>query len=371
MLANWLRTGGMIAVAVCLAACAPTVEQAKGPTDTPEHHYAAGQKFVEQAKYADALVEFERARALAPKYAPAYEGIALAQLGLGQADKALEAAEKVKDLAPRYVPGYIAAGRVKMAKGDLKAALKEFDEAIALDGKSAPAVYYRGEAYLRGFEFAQAERDFDRALQLNPQYAAARREWERSMKIRMAAPGTAIGKKIALAEPITRADLAALIATELGLEEKLRSRRPELFDPSYRPPQSSFTLRPPASPAMTDMDGHWAKGYVELVTKLQLMQPFPDHTFRPGEPVDRATYALTVQEIIAVATNDDGIRRKFIGGVTPFPDVRSDHFAFNAAMISTTRGILEAEKKSGAFRMADPVSGPDALLSLRKLAELF
>ncbi len=101
------------------------------------------------------------------------------------------------------------------------------------------------------------------------------------------------------------------------------------------------------------------------------MEAFPDRTFRPADQVDRATYAMTIQEILVVASGDETIRRRFIGSVSPFPDVRNDHFAFNAAMVVTTRGLLEAEMQSGAFRLTDPVSGPDALLSLRKLAELF
>jgi hypothetical protein len=40
-------------------------------------------------------------------------------------------------------------------------------------------------------------------------------------------------------------------------------------------------------------------------------------------------------------------------------------------VVVTTRGLMEAERPSGAFRLVTPVSGPDALLAMRKLAELF
>jgi len=365
------KLGTVVLLGLWLAACATVGEKSQGPTDTPEHHYAAGKKFLDEKKFNDALAEFDRARALNPKYAPAFEGIALAHLGLGDLAKAEEAAESAKDLDSKFVPGYVAAGRVQTAKGEIKKAVAGFTRALELDNRYFRAHYYRGQAYLQDYQFARAERDFDAALQIDPMFAPARKEWERSMKIRMAVPGTAIGKKIALADPITRADLAALIATELGLEEKLRKRRPELFDPSYRPPQGT-QMPAMTPPAITDVDGgHWARGYIELVTRLSLMQPFPDRTFRPADRVDRATYAMTIQEILVLASGDETTRKKFIGSVSPFPDVRNDHFAFNAIMLVTTRGLLEAEKQSGAFRLTDPVSGPDALLSLRKLAELF
>ncbi len=80
---------------------------------------------------------------------------------------------------------------------------------------------------------------------------------------------------------------------------------------------------------------------------------------------------MTIQEILVVASGAETIRKRFIGSVSPFPDVRGDYFVLNAIMLVTMRGLLEAEKKSGAFRLTDPVSGPDALLSLRELAELF
>jgi tetratricopeptide (TPR) repeat protein len=367
----WAKAGSLALAAMWLAACATMGEQSKGPTDTPEHHYAAGKKFLEEKKYPEALAEFTRAKALQPKYAPAFEGMALASLGLGDLGKAEEAAETCKDLDVRYAPGYVASGRVQAAKGQIQKALGEFDKALELNPEYAEAYFYRGQTYLRDYQFGKAERDFESALRVQPMYSAARMEWERSMKIRMAAPGTAIGKRIALADPITRADLAALIATEFGLEEKLRKRRPDLFDPSFKAPRGTQMLAA-TPPAMTDIDGnHWARGFIELATRLQVMQPFPDRTFKPAAPMDRTTYALAVQEILVLANGDEALRRKFIGTVSPFPDVRSDHFAFNAAMVATTRGLMEADRQSGAFRMTDPVSGPDALLGLRKLAELY
>ena len=41
------------------------------------------------------------------------------------------------------------------------------------------------------------------------------------------------------------------------------------------------------------------------------------------------------------------------------------------SMVTTTRGLIETDRASGAFRLAQPVTGPEALLSMRKLAELF
>jgi hypothetical protein len=232
-----------------------------------------------------------------------------------------------------------------------------------------------GQVLLRAYDFNGAEASFAKALELEPTSTEARREWDRTVKIRQASPGTAVGRRIALADPITRGELAALLATELNIETQLRKRRPELFDPSFRPPTS-----PPAGPAasaapvaseVTDTTGHWARNAVDLVVKLNLMDPYPDRTFRPDEPVTRASLARTLEQVLVVAANDPALRTRYLGQTSPFPDVRSDHFAFNSAVVVTTRGLMEAERPSGAFRLVTPVSGPDALLAMRKLAELF
>lgn len=346
-------------------------EVSLGPTDTPEQHYAAGMKLVEARDYRKALDAFERAKALNPDFAPAYEGIGLSQLGIGDLVAAEAAMKTAKSKDDKYVPAFVGLGRVLAAKGDTRGALRDFGFALDLDPKNPTTYFYRGLTRLVVYDFNKAEADFAQVLELKPDFAEARREWERAVKIKMAAPGTIIDKRIATADPITRGDLAALLVTELGLEEKLRKRRPELFNPGFTPPRGTAMPASSPIPAITDVGEHWARNYIELVARLNIMEPFPDHTFRPGETLTRGNYAMIVQEILVVVAGDAGLRTRFVGAQSPFPDVRPDHFAFNAAMIATTRGILEADRKSGAFRVTDPVSGPDALLSLRKLAEIF
>ncbi len=370
MRSRWLQGASLALTVLWLVACTTIGERSKGPTDTPDHHYTAGQIFLGQERYHSALTEFERAKALDPNYAPVFEGLALAQLGLRNLSRAEEAADIAKEIDSTYAPGYVASGRVQAAKGNLKEAIRDFTHALDIDPRHVQAYYYRGEAQMRCLDFTRAERDFDSALQIQPTHKAARAAWGRSMKIRLAAPGTHIGKKIVFADPITRADLAALIATELGLERALRTHRPELFDPGFRPAVGQRSTAPDRT-RITDLEGHWAKGFIELVTELSLMEPFPDRTFRPNALVDRASYAMTMQQLLAIVDNDEGLRRKFIGSVSPFPDVRNDHFAYNAIMVATTRGMLEAETSSGAFNLTGSMSGADALLGLRKLAELF
>jgi Tfp pilus assembly protein PilF len=359
----------LLAASLLATACAAPLAS-QGVSDTAAHHYATGMKFLETGELTRAQEEFERSRGLDPKYAPAYEGLGLVVLARGDLAAAESLLEESKSKDRKYVPAYLGLAKVFAAKGDLDQARREAEAARRIAPKNARVHIVLGQVYLTAFEFQRAEASFSQALELEPASAEARLEWDRSVKIRQAAPGTLVGKRIALADPITRGELAALLATELGIETHLRKRRPELFDPSFRPPGS-----PPSAPVTpetpVDLGSHWARNAIELVMRLHLMDAYPDRSFRPDEPVTRAGLAMTLEQVLAVVTNDAGLKTRHVGQTSPFPDVRNDHFAFTAAMVVTTRGLMEAERPSGAFRLANPVSGPEALLAIRKLAELF
>ncbi len=57
---------------------------------------------------------------------------------------------------------------------------------------------------------------------------------------------------------------------------------------------------------------------------------------------------------------------KFLGATSPFTDVSNDQYFFNAVMTATSKGFIEADKATGEFKPGDPVSGVDALLSIRE-----
>ncbi len=359
----------LVAAALLAAACGTTLKS-QGAGDSPAHHWALGMKFLETGEAARAQEEFERARGLDPDYAPAYEGLGLVALARKDPEAAEDFLKEAKSRDGKYVPAYLGLARVYMATNELRRARDEAESAVKLAPRNARAHLVLGQVFLKQLEFTRAEASFSRALELEPTSSDARREWDRSVKIRQASPGTLVGKRIALADPVTRGELAALLATELGIETRLRKLRPELFDPSFRPPGApNPAAAGPVAPS--DVDGHWAKNAIELAMRLNLMDVYPDGKFRPDEPVTRAGLATTLEQVLAVIANDPALKTRYLGQQSPFPDVRSDHFAYNAAVVVTTRGLMESERPSGAFRLANPVSGPEALLAMRKLAEVF
>ena len=67
----------LILLAFITLACAPQAAKPQATMDTPEHHVMSGNKLLKAGNYDGAITEFERAKALDPKYAPAYLGLGL------------------------------------------------------------------------------------------------------------------------------------------------------------------------------------------------------------------------------------------------------------------------------------------------------
>ena len=194
-------------------------------------------------------------------------------------------------------------------------------------------------------------------------------EWNLVQKIQRAAPGTEIGKKIALIDKIDRADVAALFMQELDLEKLFAKRGSKTYDTTFRPPTEASTAMETETvvkmePA-TDIADNWLKPSIDAVLKLQVrgLEAGPNHTFEPTKLITKAEFALMLEDILIRVTGDEKLATKYVGSPSLFPDVRSDFYAFNAIMVVTSRGFLEADKATGEFRPGDPVSGADALLA--------
>ncbi len=77
---------------------------------------------------------------------------------------------------------------------------------------------------------------------------------------------------------------------------------------------------------------------------------------------------MIVKDIILKVSGDK--RQASLFSTSPFPDVPSDFWAYNAIVFATGKGIMEAKDVStGEFRTQAPVSGADALLIIRKIKD--
>jgi tetratricopeptide (TPR) repeat protein len=370
----------LIAMGIFIISCGPKVVKPVGEMDTPDHHFYTGMKFLDQGKYADAKGEFDQAIALDPKFSKAYAGNSIVKAYQGDFKAANESMKQAwkyakKDDEKLFV--HVCKIRLytvsKADKDWLKDARDEFDKTIKIDPKSSAASYFMGLAYKAALDFLNAGQMFKQVLDINRDYVKeADAGWNLIQKIQRAMPGTITGKKIAVLERINRADAAALFMEELKIDVIYSKRTGKTFDTAFKDPEKAKVAASTTPATATDIATHPLKADIEGVLQIEVrgLETYPDGTFHPSDLVDRATYAMMIEDILIKVTGDNALATKFIGSASPFPDLRSDLPYFNSVMVVTTRGIMEVkELSSGEFAPLSPVPGVDALLVIRKLKE--
>jgi tetratricopeptide (TPR) repeat protein len=368
----------LFAAVMLIASCGPKARVATSQLDTPEHHTYTGLKFLGEGNYADAQREFELAIQLDAKYSKGYTGIGLVKIYTGDFNAAMDYLKKGWSKATTdedrifvYVSRIRYYTQSKIEKKWLKLAKNEFDAVMKLDPKNAAAYYFMGLAYKAGLDFNQAGQMFIKVLELKAEYVAeVDIQWKFVQKVQRAMPGTTTGKQIALVERLTRADAAALFMEEFKIEKLYKKRTPKTFDTSFKDPENATAK--PVKITAKDIADHPLRTDIEGILQLGVrgLENYPDGNFHPAELVTRAAYAMMIEDILIKVTGDNSLATKFIGTTSPFPDLRADLPYFNAVMVVTSRGIMEAKDLTTAeFEPLSPVAGVDALLIIRKLKE--
>jgi Tfp pilus assembly protein PilF len=381
-----------VVVGALVISCAPKARPSASQLDTPEHHFSTGMKLLDQEKYSDAQREFDLAIQLSPKYSKAYAGTGLVKAYQKDYKSAFDAMGKAWKYADKndekiFVHvGYIRVNTMSRAEcmqvgvvcknvdNDwLDISKGEFDKAILIDSKAASAYYFMGLCYKTALDLGQAGQMFSKVLDLKAEYVnEADNQFQLVQKIQRAMPGTITGKQIAFVERITRADAAALFMEEMKIDVLYKKRTPKAFDTGFKDPEKAKTTGGATAASATDIASHPLKADIESILQIGVrgLEKYPDGTFRPNDYVDRATYAMMIEDMLIKVSGDNSLATKFIGSTSPFPDLRSDLPYFNAVMVVTSRGIMQAKDlTSGEFGAMGPVPGVDALLIIRKIKE--
>ena len=352
---------------VFLAACATKPES---DVDTPEYHYKAGMRAVENMDYQQAIKSFQRSVDLDSKFALGFGGLGLANARLGNNKEAKKFASTCASKGNKDSDALALSARVwinmresekkwfNRAEGHLKKSLKRNKE-------HEGSQYWYGVAYLYSYKFNEAEDYFRVVVNKRGEYSGlADSKWKLSQKIVRAMPGTPVGKKVALKERINRADLAVLFSEELKIGV-LFDRMPAQSTGFQSPSQANqnTTIQIPI-----DSKNHWAETWIKDMIRYGVMNVEPDGNFYPDDKINRATYALAVQRLLVVATRDESLETKYFGeNQSRFSDVPSSHFAYNAMAVCTERGIMQVDMMNNRFNPTGDVTGADALLIIRNL----
>jgi tetratricopeptide (TPR) repeat protein len=350
--------------------------------DTPQAHVNEGMKYYNNETFTKAMEEFNLALSLDPEYAPAYAGIALTAAAQGDLEHAERAADKAHSLDAKLPEAYVASAIVIAAKNKkrtpadwLPSMEKEFAKAIKL-APADPEIYYRrGSCYKNAFAFEQAANDFRKVLDSKGDWTGkADEQWQLIQMIQRAVPGSDVGKQIALVNAITRADIAALFVSELHIDNLIAKKRPNSHDTGFKSPTDSRVMNSDSSvqlPKVTDISGHWAKNFINDILDYNIrgLEPYPDHTFHPDQLINRSEYAMMVEECLIAITGNQSLATQYIGTQSRFSDVNASHPSYNAICNAVDKNIMDASI-NGEFGPEKSVSGPEALLVIRKLKEL-
>ena len=351
-----------------LASCATKPES---DMDTPEYHYKAGMRAIENEDYQQSIKSFQRSIDLDKKFALGYGGLGLAHANLENNSEAKDNASKCASRGSKDPEALALSGQVWITmrnseKRWFKRAEDLLEKALKRDKEHEGSQYWFGVAHLYNYQFDEAESYFRKVVNKRGDYAGkADSKWKLSQKIVRAMPGTPIGKKVALKEKINRADLAVLFAEELKIGV--------LFDRMPAAQSSGFQTPGQAAQASTvtvpnDSKGHWAETWIKDMLRYGIMNIEPDGNFYPDDNINRAIYAMAVQRLLVVATRDESLETRYFGEAqSRFSDVPSSHFAYNAMALCAERGIMQADVINGRFDPTGNVTGADALLIIRTL----
>jgi Tfp pilus assembly protein PilF len=370
----------LFAAVLLVVACGPKARVPTSQLDTPEHHTFTGMKLLDQEKYADAQREFELALSIDKKYSKAFTGLGLVKTYTGDHKAALDNIEKGAKYAKtddeklfNHVGAIRYYSQSKKEKKWLESCKDEFNAAVKIDAKHSAAYYFMGMAYKQSYDFNAAGQMFTKVLELKTDYIGkADAEWNFVQKVQRAMPGTATGRQIALVEKITRADAAALFMEELKIDVLYKKKTPKTFDTSFKDPEKAAQAAKPVKLTAKDIADHPLKVDIEGILEIGVrgLENDPNGNFMPGETISRAEYAMMIEDILIKVSGDNALATKFIGSKSPFPDLRDSLPYFNAVMVVTSRGIMEAQDIStGEFAPLKPVAGVDALLMIRKIKE--
>ena len=378
----------------------PEPRKRQGTLDTPAHHALRGQDLLQQKRWNAAEKQFDSALELDPEFAPALSGKSLVKAHQsnqpGRKSERVEALrEESKDYLEKAVnlaetPEHqmrirIDAIRVETQLKDddwLEQTRDHYGEALelmedqpSLRKRLSEVNFYMGEAFLAARAFSDASGHYARVLELNQGFTReADRQHALVQKIVRAQPGSPYAREVSLVSEISRADLSALLIEEFQLESLYqRGVKKDASGKKFKSPVKKFeTTQTMKLADATDIEDHPLREDIELVLQLKVrgLEANPQHLFFPNRRITRAEYAMMLEDILIKVTQDKGLSTRFLGDRSPWSDVRSDAYYYNAARTLTSRGILEVRNSiRGEFGPDDPVHGADVLLSLRLLKD--
>jgi hypothetical protein len=283
-----------------------------------------------------------------PEFLVASADTALAD---GDVEAARRLLSRAQEEAPESAYVYVAWGRYHTAVRRYKDAKDALERAAALAPRNPEPAYWLGRAYQQAGDLRMAAESYSRSLALDPGYRAASDALAPILGARYEAAGIPGDYSLLRTRTtVCRGELAVILAVELGA------------DPDRA------VWRSDASPSGegSEFEVAWGSRWAKAAAARGWVGPFPDGSYRLGDPVTRAALALIVARV----------ERRWDAGAPPdtttpraFPDLNSRHYLARAAAVATAAG-LPTRGEDGRFEPWAAASGAEVLLTVRGVARL-
>jgi tetratricopeptide (TPR) repeat protein len=348
-------------------------------------------------KHKEALLHFDRAVVANPAYAPALAGRAEALLATGELDEAAASIEAALQADPGLAPlksrlevlrfrdqqadiararklaqsgsfdeargAYLTAleaspdspfllrelADVERRSGHEQAALEHAQRAVELEPDDPKGHLIIAELLEAQGDLAKAADAYDTAAALQPdELLSAKVEDLRARAAFAAMPEEY--RAIESSPAVTRAQLAALLAVRLQ----------DLLSASRRV----------NAVVITDARNSWASTHIMAVARAGVMEVYPNHTFAPEAVVRRSDLAMAASRVLdLIAARNPQLAASWRRGQRKFPDVGPRHLSYPAVSLAVEAGVMTT-MEDGTFRLAQPVTGAEAVAAVQKLQEL-
>ncbi|TAF05621.1 MAG: DUF1565 domain-containing protein [Nostocales cyanobacterium] len=108
------------------------------------------------------------------------------------------------------------------------------------------------------------------------------------------------------------------------------------------------------STSFSDLNGHWATAFIDALANQGFISGFPDGTFQPATPINRAQYAALITKTFQLPASKN---------LNRFKDVRTDFWAASAIASAADTGFLSGFP-DGTFRPGQNLTKVQAIVSI-------
>jgi tetratricopeptide (TPR) repeat protein len=325
--------------------------------------YEDGLSLLEKGDIEEAKKVFNKITAIRSDVAEGYAGLALSEAEEKNFDNAMNYARRAIEKEPASVAALFAMARIMTLSHEdlagLQKAVQLFDRAIDLAPRNDRLHYYKGLTLKKAQDYEKAIHAFIKALAIEGPYAKrAEIELHTLRHVERLKPDSKQSWKIGLKEAIARGDLAYFLVEELDLPGLIKK---------YRPDDRS-AIGKTGSLVITDIADHPAKEKIYLLVRLDIMDVYPDQTFKADKALTRAHFAVTLQRLLVYLSRDESIQTRYSGTSSTISDVPSTHYAYNAVRVMIDLDIMQTS--DDAFHPSETISGMTALAAMNEISSV-